>query len=64
MRSYDVLSIPEYYFNEGYLDKRIKAVPSSKKQFLFVTDVHCDAANARRSLALISYVTNKSGLKM
>ncbi len=56
MKDVAFLPIPEYYHADRYLEKRLDAVPASRKRFLFVTDVHWDQFNAQYSPALIAHV--------
>ena len=52
--------IPDYYFENNYLDQKITSIPEGKS-FVFITDTHWPV-NDKRSAQLISYVRKKTGI--
>ena len=61
--------LPAYYSESGYLDERVNEIISDKKQmeeceaFFWVTDIHWEPdLNARRSPAMIRYLSARTGI--
>lgn len=52
--------IPDYYFENNYLDQKIASIPEGKS-FVFITDTHWPV-NDKKSAQLISYVRKKTGI--
>lgn len=65
--------LPSYYIDRpanpasfqdamGYIDRKIAAIPSKGKQFIFITDTHW-AGNEKHSTDLIQYVRKRTGIR-
>lgn len=62
-------NIPEYYFDENYLDNKVQSINNiattldrNSGRAIFFTDYHLET-NTRKSPMLINYIINKTGIK-
>ena len=59
----EINGLPAYYFADGYITDKISAIlgksPLNGLQFVFLTDVHCEA-NSGKSPALINYISKNT----
>ena len=68
----DIKEIPNYYFENNYLDDRVKAVKEAIENcsegcetFFWITDIHWESVNNTRiSPLLIKYIASKTGINM
>ena len=68
--SVEISDIPDYYFDNHYLDDRVRAVSDAMKEssgecetFFWITDMHWEPdLNARKSPLLIKYLASKTGI--
>ncbi len=66
----NVSNIPDYYFENNYLDNRVKAIndalsesSDSCETFFWITDIHWEPdLNTRKSPMLIRYIASKTGV--
>lgn len=66
----DVSDIPSYYFENNYLDNRVKAINEAIadcsdgcETFFWITDMHWEPdLNTRKSPLLIKYIASKTGI--
>ena len=66
----NVSDIPDYYFENSYLDNRVKAINDAIAEcsdgcetFFWITDIHWEPdLNARKSPMLIRYIASKTGV--
>lgn len=66
----EVSDIPNYYFDNNYLDERTKAINDAiadcsggAESFFWITDIHWEPdLNTRRSPALIKYIASQTGI--
>lgn len=66
----DITEIPGYYFDNQYLDNRVKAINDAKEQckddcetFFWITDIHWEPdLNTRKAPLLIKYIASKTGI--
>ncbi len=66
----DISEIPDYYFNDQYLDKRVKAINDAIEEcsddyvaFFWITDMHWEPdLNAHKSPLIIKYIASKTGI--
>lgn len=64
--------VPDYYFENDYLDNRVQAINDAIKEcsdncvaFFWITDIHWEEEfNARQAPALIKNIASKTGLDM
>ncbi len=54
--------IGEHWFENGYLDEKIKSIPKGKS-FIFLADPHVRGSNLMKSPAIIGYIREKSDVK-
>lgn len=54
--------IGDHWFENGYLDKKIKSIPEGKS-FIFLADPHVRGSNLMKSPAIIGYIREKSDVK-
>lgn len=67
----EVSDIPNYYFNNNYLDNRVKAINDAIAEcsdgcesFFWITDIHWEPdLNTRKSPALIKYISSQTGIE-
>ncbi len=68
--SVDIADIPVYYFDNNYLDNRVKAINDAIAEctdgyeaFFWITDIHWEPdLNTRKSPLLIKYLSLKTGI--
>ena len=68
----DGISVPDYYFENNYLDNRIDVINDAINKcsddceaFFWITDIHWEEEfNARKAPVLINYIASKTGLDM
>lgn len=68
--SNEILDIPDYYFENNYLNNRVDAVNEAMAEcsgdfeaFFWITDIHWEPQfNTRYSPALIKYIASKTGI--
>lgn len=53
--------VPSYFFENGYLDSKIKSVPKGSR-FIFITDTHFPRST-RTSTPVLKYVKDKLGIE-
>lgn len=66
----DISDIPSYYYENNYLDNRIKVINEAIEEcadgcesFFWITDIHWEPEfNARKSPLLIKYIASKTGI--
>ena len=66
----EVSDIPAYYFENNYLDNKVKAIndaiincPNGCETFFWITDIHWEPdLNARKSPMLIKFIASKTGI--
>ena len=66
----DVSDIPSYYFENGYMDNKVKAINDAivdcsegYETFFWITDIHWEPdLNTRNSPLLIKYIASKTGI--
>ena len=66
----NISDIPEYYFENNYLDNRVKAINDAIAEcrdgcesFFWITDMHWEPdLNTRKSPLLIKYIASKTGI--
>ena len=66
----DVLDIPSYYFDNNYLDNRVREIndaiadcSSECETFFWITDIHWEPSlNTRNAPLLIKYIASKTGI--
>lgn len=66
----NISDIPGYYFENNYLDNRVKAINDAiaecsdgSETFFWITDIHWEPdLNARKSPMLIKYIATKTGV--
>lgn len=66
----NISDIPDYYFENNYLDNRVKAINDAIAEcsdgcetFFWITDIHWEPdLNTRRSPQLIKYLASKTGI--
>lgn len=66
----NISDIPGYYFENNYLDNRVKAIndaiaecPDGSVTFFWITDIHWEPdLNTRKSPMLIKYIATKTGV--
>ena len=67
----DISDIPDYYFDNHYLENRVKAINDAIadcsgdcEAFVWITDIHWEnGLNERKSPQLIMYIASKTGIK-
>jgi hypothetical protein len=65
-----ISDIPDYYYDNNYLDSRVKAINDAMAEcsdncdtFFWITDIHWEPdLNTRRSPHLIKYIASKTGI--
>ena len=66
----NISDIPDYYFENNYLDNRVKAINDAiaecsdgSETFFWITDIHWEPdLNTRKSPMLIKYIATKTGV--
>lgn len=66
----EISDIPDYYFENNYLDNRVKAINNAISEcsgecetFFWITDIHWEPdLNTRKSPLLIKYIASKTGI--
>ena len=66
----DVSDVPDYYFDNHYLDDRVTAINNAIEDssndyetFFWITDIHWEPGlNARKSPLLIKYIASRTGI--
>ena len=66
----DIADIPAYYFDNNYLDNRVKAINDAIAEcsegcetFFWITDIHWEPdLNTRKAPLLIKYIASKTGI--
>lgn len=66
----NISDIPDYYFENNYLDNRVKAINGAiaecsdgSETFFWITDIHWEPdLNTRKSPMLIKYIATKTGV--
>lgn len=66
----DIADIPAYYFDNNYLDNRVKAINDAIAEctdgyeaFFWITDIHWEPdLNTRKAPLLIKYLSSKTGI--
>lgn len=69
-REVEISNIPEYYWENGYLENRVQAINDSIEEcsgdcltFFWITDIHWEPElNTRNAPLLIKYISSKTGI--
>lgn len=67
----EIFKVPDYYFEDNYLDNRVDAINEAIKDcsddcesFFWITDMHWEPSlNTRESPHLMQYIASKTGIK-